>query len=70
MYDTSRDTYNVVGNELIANASDAETTGNASLDILSNGFKLRTTGVGRNGSGNTFIYAAFAENPFQNALAR
>jgi len=33
-------------------------------DILSNGFKLRNTGTDGNGSGSTYIYIAFAENPF------
>ena len=37
-------------------------TGN--LDILSNGFKLRSTGTNTNASGGTYIYMAFAENPF------
>jgi len=40
------------------------------FDLLSNGFKLRTTSSNYNGSGNTYIYMAFAENPFRNALAR
>jgi len=31
---------------------------------LSNGFKQRDTSANRNGSGNTYIYMAFAENPF------
>ena len=35
-----------------------------SVDILSNGFKIRDSG-GFNGSGWENIYAAFAENPFQ-----
>ena len=33
-------------------------------DILSNGFKLRNTGTDGNGSGDTYIYMAFAEAPF------
>ena len=36
-------------------------TGN--LDILSNGFKLRSTGTNTNASGGTYIYMAFAEAP-------
>ena len=69
IWDTSRNTYNVVNNYLLPNSSAAEGV-LASLDILSNGFKLRTTNADNNGSGGTFIYAAFAENPFKNALAR
>ena len=42
------------------------------LDILSNGFVMRTTGGDANGSGSDYIYFAWAENPFQNngGLAR
>ena len=68
--DTSRDPYNVVGAELSPNISNAETTGNADLDILSNGFKIRRNSTFANGSGNTIIYAAFAEYPFKYANAR
>jgi hypothetical protein len=37
---------------------------------VSNGFKIRGTAADTNGNGNTIIYAAFAENPFKNALAK
>jgi len=67
--DTSRQNYNVEGPYLNPNLSDAETTGSTIYDMLSNGFKLRAT-TGVNDSGATFIYAAFAENPFKYALAR
>ena len=33
-------------------------------DFISNGFKLRTTNAAINASGGTYIYMAFAENPF------
>ncbi len=56
---------------LFPNLSNAEyTTAGVETDILSNGFKLRTTNGDGNKSGDTFIYAAFAENPFKNANAR
>ncbi len=82
--DTSRDTFNG-GNpkSLYANRSYQEgLRGNGSsdayveqCDLLSNGFKLGdvTSGsydVETNQSGVTYIYVAFAENPFKNALAR
>jgi hypothetical protein len=38
--------------------------------MLSNGFKIRTIGSGKNLSGQTYIYAAFAETPFNYARAR
>jgi hypothetical protein len=68
--DTVRDTYNIVGNELYANLSNAESTSQARYDILSNGFKIRTAGSSFNGSSNDYVYAAFAENPFKFSLGR
>jgi hypothetical protein len=69
MVDTTRGTSNVVGPYLYANRSDAE--GSAAIyDILSNGFKIRESGAGTNASGGTYIYMAFASNPFKYSLAR
>ena len=69
--DSSRDPYNTTYHELYANVSDAEyTTSTHQLDFLSNGFKLQINSIATNKSGDTYIYMAFAENPFQNALAR
>jgi hypothetical protein len=68
--DTERDTYNASTKSLFPNLSDAENPSGAALDILSNGFKLRSTTSGVNGSGETIIYAAYAESPFRNSLAR
>lgn len=68
--DTSRDLYNPAGAEIEPNLNNTETTGNADLDILSNGFKPRRNSTFANGSGNTIIYAAFAEVPFKYANAR
>ena len=70
IFDTARDTYNAAGLELYPNLSNAEADGRPDLDILSNGFKIRSTSGGQNTSGATYIYACFAENPFKNALAR
>jgi len=69
IYDTARSTYNVVTQRLFANSSAAQDTG-LQFDILSNGFKVREAGGQGNDSGVTYIYAAFAENPFKYALAR
>jgi hypothetical protein len=69
MVDTTRGTYNVVGPYLYANLNNAE--GNAGIyDILSNGFKIRESGSGTNANGSSYIYMAWAENPFKYALAR
>jgi hypothetical protein len=67
--DTSRDSYNIASQILVANVSDAEATF-GTIDILSNGFKLRTTAAGLNASGSTQIFMAFSENPFAQANAR
>lgn len=73
MHDTSRISYNLNNLALFPSLSNAETTENTSNsphDMLSNGFKLRGIGDASNQSGATYIYMAFAENPFKNSLAR
>lgn len=72
MFDSSRDLNNQTVLFTFANTSDAEqnSSGTVSFDFLSNGFKVRNTSGNINGSGNTLIYMAFAENPFKNSLAR
>jgi hypothetical protein len=71
IYDSARLGYNVSNELLKANTSDSEIAGTAApLDILSNGIKIRMTTGNTNASGQTYIYAAFAENPFQYARAR
>ena len=69
IYDSVRGTTNVMGPELYPNASDAEAT-TTRMDFVSNGFKLRAANAGDNASGGTYIFAAFAENPFKYSLAR
>ena len=69
LMDSVRATYNVVGPYLVPNLSDAETTATIE-DFVSNGFKIRSASSGINGSGEIYIYMAFAENPFKNANAR
>jgi len=66
--DTARDTYNLATKGLFANLSDAEDTTRA-IDIVSNGFKIRSSTI-TNTNSATYIYMAYAENPFKNALAR
>ena len=61
--DNKRNTHNVVNWLLNADASTAEATLSA-LDFLSNGFKIRNTDTGYNADGGTYIFAAFAQNPF------
>jgi hypothetical protein len=71
VFDTSRDTYNVAGPYLNPNTSAAELTDSTvQMDLLSNGFKVRGTWQGVNASGGTFVFMAFAQNPFKYSLAR
>ena len=71
MYDSKRYAFNKnnVTEVLEANQGGAETTTINELDLLSNGFKLRSTNTFSNKSSN-FIYLAFAEAPFKYANAR
>ena len=63
MYDNKRAGYNVENYALFP--SDASATEDTSdyIDILSNGFKLRSSALFQNKSGDTLIYIAFAEHP-------
>ena len=61
--DNKRNPHNMMTEFLMANVSDAESTG-LNFDFLSNGFKLRSASGGTNTSGATYIYMAFAEQPF------
>ena len=72
IWDTARNPYNVApAGVLFAESSAAEyaTSNGYSFGITSNGFYLPVSTAGINGSGGTFIYAAFATNPFKNSLA-
>jgi len=63
--DNKRDPFNASTYGLRPNDSAAESSDEAwTKDLLSNGFKHRTANSGSNGSGNEYIYMAFAENPF------
>jgi len=64
--DSTRNTFNLASKRLFPNLADAEATssGTNDFDLLSNGFKCRTNHVEINTSGGTYIYMAFAENPF------
>jgi len=71
MFDTARSTYNQINDHLGANTSSAENfTANESIDVTSNGFKVRNTNTDINYSTYTHIFAAFAEAPFKYARAR
>tara|TARA_R110002110_G_scaffold127819_1_gene306917 strand:- start:349 stop:1392 length:1044 start_codon:yes stop_codon:yes gene_type:complete len=64
MHDGARDPGNKAYHYLFANGSEAEASGGThGIDLLSNGFKIRTNNANWNAS-STVIYMAFAENPF------
>jgi len=63
IFDNKREGYNVDNDPLLANTNGAEGTSDM-IDLLSNGFKLRTTSEAVNESSATYIYMALAENPF------
>ena len=69
IHDNKRSTDNVSNQALLPNTSDSEITDTTvyGIDILSNGFKCRGTHNRVNGSGQTYIYMAFAESPFVNS---
>ena len=63
--DHKRNTYNPLDLYLQPDITDADTgSGTAQADFLSNGFKIRVASGTPNLDGGTFIYMAFAENPF------
>jgi len=65
IYDVKRNPFNLTNLELEANTSDAEANvSEREIDILSNGFKLRGRSTFINAPGGSYIYMAFAENPF------
>ena len=75
MIDTTRDPYNMAGTHIGADSIAAEATAASrtppfGIDYLSNGFKLRGSHDEINQSSQTYIYMAFAENPFKYSNAR
>jgi len=62
IYDNKRDPFNVADTVLLPNATNADQTV-INFDFVSNGFKCRNSGS-ENENGTTYIYMAFAENPF------
>jgi len=71
LFDTARNTYNVMKDELLPNSSNAEADNTRHIDTLSNGFKIRADNASQiNANGATMIYMAFAEVPTKFANAR
>jgi len=70
--DSVRSSTNPVTNTLATTGTGTENvdTGGVPTDFLSNGFKCRGTGGDFNGSGEIYVYMAFAESPFTTANAK
>jgi len=64
IFDNKRIGFNTSNYQLSPSDSGAEDTTTGYTDILSNGFKMRSTNDFNNKNGDTYIYMAFAENPF------
>ena len=62
IFDNKRNGYNEIEPYVMSNSSNGDAT-DLGWDILSNGFKNRNSYSATNGSGNTFVYMAFAEQP-------
>ena len=63
IYDNKRDGFNGDTHALFPNNSDGQTT-DVDIDLLSNGFKIVRASGRVNANGGSFIYMAFAEQPF------
>ena len=61
--DSTRSTFNPVDLFVRPDETTGDTSGAATMDFLSNGFKLRNTDDKTNRDGGNFIFAAFAEQP-------
>jgi len=64
MFDNKRSSFNAVSKYLRPNEAGAEDSGEEYVDFLSNGFKIKNTGNRFNDADGTYIYMAFAEQPF------
>jgi len=69
LHDNATSPFNVASTALQANTASAELS-NYNIDMLSNGFKIRDADGDLGTNGNTYIYLAFAKNPFKYATAR
>ena len=65
--DNKRNPFNEAKNTLRPNTNEAEDGTYNTCDLLSNGFKLRTSNDATNKVAYSFIYLAFAEAPFVNS---
>lgn len=67
--DSARDPHNATSKDIYSNLTQVD--GSTGIgDLLADGFKIRVTGLFANAAGGTYIFAAFAEQPFKYARAR
>ena len=60
--DTKRDTHNVANKRLFTHQNNAENTSLNVMDMVSNGFKFRTTDAAFNDTGGVYVYLAFGQS--------
>ena len=65
IFDNKRDDDNPISSFLMPQAANSEDSSlTRAFDLLSNGFKSRGNSDDTSGAGSSYLYAAFAENPF------
>jgi len=69
LFDSSRCPINQNDKHAVISSSGDEST-ESGIDLLSNGFKVRHNDGHQNQDGSEYIFAAFAESPFQTANAK
>ena len=69
LFDAGRDPYNQGTKALFPDVNNAEGL-TEQFAFFSNGFRIEDTAVGINGNGSTYLFVAFAENPFKYSRAR
>ena len=71
LHDSTREPFNDGNRQSLSpNNTDSEQNTAHPTDLLSNGFKIRTSGGAYNANNQNYIYIAFAEHPFKTARAR
>ena len=72
LFDNKNTPINPVNLMMLADTAGTQSAGGTgdNLDFLSNGFKLRDNSGGRNTTGSTYLYLAFAEQPFKFSNAK
>jgi len=65
VFDTKRNPFNLTTKKLRPDTSGTEDDNTSkAIDIISNGYKIKTADEEFNESGQTYVFMAFAENPF------